>query len=188
MFDRSKGSPLMASPTCILAVDQGTTSTRAMIWDSNGRDIGSAARELTQHYPKPGWVEHDPEEIWTSLTAVIPEAMAQAKKQATDLAAIGLTNQRETVLLWERASGKTLTPALVWQDRRTADFCQDNKDDEPWLFERTGLVLDPYFSATKSNWLLEQETDFRARAISGHIACGTIDSFLLRRLTAGTVH
>jgi glycerol kinase len=178
----------MASPTCILAIDQGTTSTRAMIWDSNGQDIGSAARELTQHYPKPGWVEHDPEEIWTSLTAVIPEAMAQAKKQASDLAAIGLTNQRETVLLWERGSGKTLTPALVWQDRRTADFCQDNKDDEPWLFERTGLVLDPYFSASKINWLLEQETDLRARAISGHIACGTIDSFLIWRLTGGTVH
>src|SRR5258708_20705066 len=103
----------MASPTCILAIDQGTTSTRAIIWDSNGRDIGSAARELTQHYPKPGWVEHDPEEIWTSFTAVTPEAMAQAKKHASDLPALGLTNQRETGLLWEPRSDKTLTPALV---------------------------------------------------------------------------
>ncbi|MFL5242638.1 MAG: glycerol kinase GlpK [Gemmataceae bacterium] len=178
----------MASPTCILAIDQGTTSTRAMVWDSAGQDIGSAARELTQHYPQPGWVEHDPEEIWNSVAAVVPEAMARANKQASDLAAIGLTNQRETVLLWERATGKTLTPALVWQDRRTSDFCQDNKNDEAWLSQRTGLMLDPYFSATKINWLLEQDPGLRTRAHSGQIACGTIDSFLIGRLTGGTVH
>src|SRR5262249_39701514 len=117
----------MAEPMCLLAIDQGTTSTRALVWDSKGQALGSAAREFTQHYPNPGWVEHDPEEIWTSVAAVVPEALSKAGKTAADLAAIGITNQRETVLLWDRQTGNAATPAVVWQDRRTADYCREHK-------------------------------------------------------------
>src|SRR5262245_53480828 len=174
--------------TYLLAIDQGTTSTRALVYDEAGRVRGAAGRELTQHYPQPGWVEHDPEEIWQGVRAVVPQALAQAGVEANDLAGVGVTNQRETALLWERATGKALARAVVWQDRRTADFCRARQADEPWLRQRTGLVLDPYFSATKWRWLLEQDPARRARAQAGELACGTVDSFLVWRLTAGRVH
>src|SRR5262249_36002052 len=151
---RSREGAVMPGPF-LLAIDQGTTSTRAVVYDASGRPLGSASRELTQHYPQPGWVEHDPEELWRSVAAVVPEALAAAGVKAGALAAVGLTNQRETSVLWERATGATLARAVVWQDRRTASFCQERKADEPWLHERTGLVLDPYFSATKFRWLVD---------------------------------
>jgi glycerol kinase len=172
----------------VLAIDQGTTSTRAVVYDATGRPVGSAARELTQHYPQPGWVEHDPEEIWQSVADVVPRALDAARCAPDRLAAIGLTNQRETVVLWERAGGRPVVRAVVWQDRRTADFCRQHKADEPWIHERTGLVLDPYFSATKVRWLLDQDPQLRAQAEAGGLACGTIDSFLIWRLTGGRSH
>ncbi|HEV3204699.1 MAG TPA: glycerol kinase GlpK [Gemmataceae bacterium] len=172
----------------LLAIDQGTTSTRAVIFDAGGRQIGSAGRELTQHYPQPGWVEHDPEEIWESVLEVVPQALANAKIKASDLTGIGITNQRETVVIWDRASGKAVARALVWQDRRTTDYCRDHKSDEPWLSQQTGLVLDPYFSGTKIRWLLEKDPELKRRAQDGKLACGTIDSFLIWRLTDGKVH
>ena len=172
----------------ILAIDQGTTSTRAAIFDERGQSLASAALEFRQHYPQSGWVEHDPLEIWRTVADVVPRALAQAKIAPADLAAIGLTNQRETILLWDHATGQPVTPAIVWQDRRTAAFCRDRHADEPWLFERTGLVLDPYFSATKIRWLLEKDATLKARAETGHLAVGTIDSWLLWNLTGGKVH
>jgi glycerol kinase len=172
----------------LLAIDQGTTSTRALVYDADGRPCGSAARELKQHYPQPGWVEHDAEEIWAGVRAVVPEALAAARVEPDAVAAIGLTNQRETSVLWERGSGRPVARAIVWQDRRTADFCRQRQADEEWLRQRTGLVLDPYFSATKMRWLLAQDASWRARAEAGQLACGTIDAFLLWRLTGGRVH
>jgi glycerol kinase len=172
----------------LLAIDQGTTSTRAVIYDGSGRACGSASRELRQHYPRPGWVEHDAEEIWASVADVVPNALAAARVEAGQLTAVGLTNQRETVVLWERATGKPVAPAIVWQDRRTSDFCLAHQSDESWLRQRTGLVLDPYFSATKLRWLLSADAALRQRAQAGQLACGTIDSFLLWRLTGGQVH
>ncbi len=172
----------------VLAIDQGTTSTRAVVYDAAGHSLGSASRELTQYYPQPGWVEHDAEEIWASVADVVPRALAAARIEARQLAAIGLTNQRETVVLWERDSGRPVTRAIVWQDRRTSDFCQTHQAEEAWLRERTGLLLDPYFSATKFRWLLKEDADLRRRAEAGQLAGGTIDSFLLWRLTGGRVH
>jgi glycerol kinase len=172
----------------LLAIDQGTTSTRAVVYDTRGRPCGSAARELRQHYPRPGWVEHDAEEVWDTVRAVVPQALAAAGIQGRDMAAVGVTNQRETVVLWERASGRPVARAIVWQDRRTADFCRQRHGDEGWIRERTGLVLDPYFSATKLRWLLGQDASWRARAEAGQLACGTIDTFLLWRLTGGRCH
>jgi glycerol kinase len=172
----------------VLAIDQGTTSTRAVVYDETGRSLGAASRELNQHYPRPGWVEHDPEEIWASVRQVVPQSLALAGVEGRQLTAIGITNQRETVVLWERAGGRSVAPAVVWQDRRTADFCRQRHADEPWISERTGLVLDPYFSATKIRWLLDQDAQLRARAAAGDLACGTIDSFLIARLTGGRVH
>jgi glycerol kinase len=172
----------------VLAIDQGTTGTRAVVYDAAGQVRGTAARELTQHYPRPGWVEHDAEEIWQSVAEVVPRALADARVEARDLAAVGLTNQRETCVVWERAGGRPVARALVWQDRRTTDFCRQHRADEPWLAERTGLVLDPYFSATKLNWLLEQDAALRRRAEAGDLAFGTIDSFLIWRLTSGRLH
>jgi glycerol kinase len=172
----------------ILAIDQGTTSTRALVYDAEARVRGEANRELTQHYPQPGWVEHDAEEIWRTVAAVVPEALEKAGVRPGDLAAIGITNQRETAVLWERRTGKPVARAIVWQDRRTTDFCRDRHADEAWIFERTGLVLDPYFSATKIRWLLENEPGLRRRADAGELAFGTIDSFLIARLTGLRVH
>ncbi len=172
----------------ILAIDQGTTSTRANLYDRQGQCVGSAAKELTQHFPQHGWVEQDPTEIWQTVREVVPQALAAAGVSAQDIAALGLTNQRETVLLWERSGSQPLGRALVWQDRRTTDFCRARQAEEVWLFEKTGLVLDPYFSATKIGWLLDQDPERRARALTGELACGTIDSWLLWNLTAGQIH
>ncbi len=171
----------------LLAIDQGTTSTRAVVYDAAGRTCGSASRELTQHYPRPGWVEHDAEEIWDSVADVVPRALADAGIDGRQLTALGLTNQRETVVIWERDTGRPVARAVVWQDRRTSDFCQAHQAEEAWLRERTGLVLDPYFAATKLRWLLDQDAALRRRAEAGQLAGGTIDSFLLWRLTGGRV-
>jgi glycerol kinase len=172
----------------LLAIDQGTTSTRALVFDESGRSLGQAARELKQFYPQHGWVEHDAEEIWQAVRVVVPEAVQAAGIVGKQLAGIGLTNQRETVVLWERSSGKPLARALVWQDRRTSDFCRQRKSDESWINERTGLVLDPYFSATKIRWLLDQNPNLRTPAETGKLAAGTIDSWLIWNLTGGKVH
>jgi glycerol kinase len=172
----------------LLAIDQGTTSTRAVVYDAAAQARGSASRELKQHYPRPGWVEHDPEEIWGSVAEVVPQALARAGIGAGELAAIGITNQRETSVLWERAGGRTVAPALVWQDRRTTAFCRERERDSDWLRERTGLVLDPYFSATKIRWVLDHEPALRTRAEQGQLAWGTVDCFLIHRLTGGKVH
>jgi glycerol kinase len=172
----------------LLAIDQGTTSTRAIVYDGRGRCAGSAAQELTQHYPRPGWVEHDAEEIWQSVRAVVPKALAAASVAANNVTAVGLTNQRETSLFWDRGDGRPVGRALVWQDRRTADFCREHQADAAWLHEKTGLVLDPYFSGTKLRWVLEQDAAVRRRAEQGELAAGTIDTFLIWRLTGGGVH
>ncbi len=171
-------------PAYILAIDQGTTSTRAIVFSDAGVPLGSASRELTQSYPRPGWVEHDPEEIWRAVAATVPEALAAAGIRGKDLTAIGVTNQRETALLWDRLTGDVVCPAIVWQDRRTADFCKTHAADEAWIYPRTGLVLDPYFSATKWRWMLDNDPSLRGR----DLAAGTVDSFLLWRLTGGAVH
>jgi glycerol kinase len=172
----------------LLAIDQGTTSTRAVVYDDEARVRGSAAVELTQHYLASGWVEHDAEEIWQAVPQVVPHALKEAGIEARQLAGIGLTNQRETVILWERATGKPIARAIVWQDRRTSEFCRQHQADEEWLRQRTGLVLDPYFSATKVRWLLEQNPHWRADAEAGRLAFGTVDSWLLWNLTSGRVH
>ncbi len=174
----------------LLAIDQGTTSSRAILFDPEGRVLGQAQRELTQHYPREGWVEHDPEEIWAGVLAVAREALARAGVAASELAAIGITNQRETTVLWERESGEVLHRAIVWQDRRTAELCARLVAEglEERVRAATGLVIDPYFSATKLAWLLDHLPQARARAERGELCFGTIDSFLLFRLTGGRVH
>lgn len=172
----------------LLSIDQGTTSTRAVVYDHNGRSCGAAQEEFQQRYPQPGWVEHDAAEIWATVASVIPGALDRAGIGAKQLAAIGITNQRETIVLWDRRSGAPVAPAIVWQDRRTAEFCQRHKDREAWLTGKTGLVLDPYFSATKLRWLLDQDAGLRRRAEAGELAAGTIDSWLLWKLTGGQVH
>lgn len=171
----------------LLALDQGTSSSRALVFGRDGRLLASAQRELPQHFPQPGWVEHDAEEIWTHQVECAREAMAKA---GVKVAAIGITNQRETVVLWDRKTGKPLHKALVWQDRRTAAFCEQLKQQglEPRVRELTGLVLDPYFSATKLRWLLDHVPGARERAARGELAFGTIDSWLLWKLTDGKVH
>lgn len=178
----------MTSPV-ILAIDQGTTSTRAVVYDAKAFQIlGSAAREISQHYPQPGWVEHDALEIWDSVVQVVPNALRQANVAASRIAGIGITNQRETIVLWERRSGKPVARAIVWQDRRTTEFCREHAADRPWLQDRTGLILDPYFSGTKIRWLLERDPALRASAEKGDILCGTIDSWLIWNLTGGRAH
>lgn len=174
----------------VLAIDQGTTSTRSVVFDAAQRPVAVAQRELTQHYPQPGWVEHDPEEIWTAVVATMRDAVARAGIAASDIAGIGITNQRETVVLWDRASGKPLGNAIVWQDRRTAARCAELREAglEPEFSERTGLLLDPYFSATKIAWALDRDDGARAVAEAGRLLFGTIDSFLVWRLTGGKVH
>ena len=174
----------------ILAIDQGTTSTRAILFDSAARPVASAQRELTQHYPHPGWVEHDPEEIWKSTVEVLRGALANSGLGTDRLAAIGITNQRETAVVWERATGKVIHKAIVWQDRRTAETCAELKAQgyEEEIRRRTGLLLDPYFSATKIAWILDSDAGVRSAAERGELAFGTIDSFLLWRLTGGSAH
>jgi glycerol kinase len=174
----------------ILVFDQGTTSSRAVLYCENAQMVALAQRELTQSYPRSGWVEHDPEQIWQDCLACGREVLATAACSAEDLLGIGITNQRETVLVWERASGRALHPALVWQDRRTAIACAALREagHEIRVQEKTGLLLDPYFSASKLAWLLDEVPDARRRAEAGELAAGTIDSWLLFRLTAGRVH
>ncbi len=178
------------SPRHILAIDQGTTSTRAIVFDEQAHTVALARREFTQHYPASGWVEHDPEDIWRDTLTVVREALGRAGVAAAQIAAVGITNQRETVVLWERASGKPIHRAIVWQDRRTAEVCAQLKaaGAEPDVRRKTGLLLDPYFSGTKVAWILDQVPGARARAQRGELAFGTIDCFLLWRLTGGRVH
>jgi glycerol kinase len=180
----------MAERRHILAIDQGTTSTRSIVFDAAAQPVGSAQAEFAQHYPADGWVEHDPEDIWRDVQATIRDAIADAGLTAADIAAIGITNQRETTLLWDRRTGTPLHKAIVWQDRRTAALCAQLKADghEAMVRAKTGLLLDPYFSATKLAWLLDHVEGARARAEAGALAFGTIDSFLLWRLTEGRVH
>jgi len=169
----------------ILAIDQGTTGTRCIVFDDQAEPIGSAYREFAQIFPQPGWVEHDAREIWESTQAVTGEALAGAGVRGGDLAAVGITNQRETVCVWDPASGEPLYNAIVWQDRRTADRCEQLKaaGHEALVRERSGLVLDPYFSATKIQWLLEHVEGLRERAGDGRAVFGTVDSWLLFKLT-----
>ena len=174
----------------ILALDQGTTTSRAVLFDRNGEVLASSHCEFNQHFPQPGWVEHDATEIWQTQCRVAAEVIAKAAIAADEIAAIGITNQRETTVLWDRGSGIPLAPAIVWQDRRTADFCEALKRDgyEATIREKTGLVIDAYFSGTKLNWLLTHIPGARQRAIRGELAFGTIDSWLIWQLTAGKVH
>ena len=174
----------------ILALDQGTTSSRAIVFDAAGVARGTAQREFTQRFPRPGWVEHDAQEIWASQLETARAALKAAGLAAADVAAIGITNQRETVVVWERASGRPIAPAIVWQDRRTASEIERLRATgiEPALTARTGLLLDPYFSATKIAWLLDEVPGARARAERGELAAGTIDAWLLWNLTGGAVH
>ncbi len=174
----------------ILALDQGTTSSRAILFDRDGVIKGVAQREFRQMFPQPGWVEHDPLEIWTSQAGVAVEALAGAGVRARDIAAIGITNQRETTIVWDRRTGLPIANAIVWQDRRTAKACDRLRSDgaEPLFRERTGLVLDAYFSGTKLAWILDHVEGARARAEAGHLAFGTVDSWLLWKLTDGRLH
>ncbi len=174
----------------LLAIDQGTTSTRAILFDAALTPVASAQQELRQIYPAPGWVEHDPEDIWSATVATARAALAQAGAGAGDVAGIGVTNQRETTIVWDRASGRPIHNAVVWQDRRTADMCASLRaaGHEPEVAARTGLVLDPYFSATKIRWLLDHVAGADAAARAGRLAFGTVDSFLLWRLTGGKTH
>jgi glycerol kinase len=174
----------------ILAIDQGTTSTRAILFDSQARCVAQGQRELAQHYPRPGWVEHDPEDIWRDTLAVAIEVIAKSGIGIERIAGIGIANQRETAVIWDRVTGEPIHNAIVWQDRRTADHIARLKDDgvEPLVRAKTGLLLDPYFSATKAAWLLDHVPGARIRATRGELAFGTIDSFLLWRLTGGAVH
>jgi glycerol kinase len=174
----------------VLALDQGTTSSRSILFDHDGRIVATAQREFTQHFPRSGWVEHDAEEIWATQAATIAEVLARARATADDVAAVGITNQRETTVLWDRATGRPVAPAIVWQDRRTADVCARLKAEghEPEVARRTGLLLDPYFSGTKLAWLLDSDPSLRGRAERGELAFGTIDSWLAWKLSRGTQH
>ena len=180
----------MAENTLILSIDQGTTSTRAILFKTNGRQVFTAQREFRQLFPDLGWVEHDPEEIWSTTLTVCREAIEWSRKEARNIAAIGITNQRETTVVWDRESGKPVHNAIVWQDRRTADFCdalaRAGRDSE--VQSRTGLLLDPYFSATKIRWILDNVEDAHTLADQGRLAFGTTDAFLIWRLTGGRVH
>ena len=177
-------------PKYILALDEGTTSCRAILFDREGEVRASAQQEFQQYYPQPGWVEHDAEEIWQSQRAVAEKVMAGAKARAEDVAAIGITNQRETVVLWDRATGKPIHHAIVWQCRRTAPMCERIKSEgfDRTLREKTGLVTDAYFSGTKIAWLLENVPGARERAERGELACGTIDTWLDLELDRGRTH
>jgi len=186
LYDRNR----MSHAPHVLAIDQGTTSTRAIIFDARARAVASARRELKQHYPDSGWVEHDAEDIWRDTLATIREVIERTAGGVAGIAALGITNQRETALIWERATGKPIHRAIVWQDRRTADACAALRaaGAEPLVRSKTGLLLDPYFSGTKVAWLLDHVAGAREQAERGELAFGTIDSFLLWRLTGGRVH
>jgi glycerol kinase len=174
----------------ILALDQGTTSSRAILFDEEGAIESVAQREFEQVFPQPGWVEHDPEEIWTSQISVAVEALGRVDVRPRDVAAIGITNQRETTIVWDRESGKPAYNAIVWQDRRTAQFCDELKAQgyEALIQERTGLLIDAYFSASKISWILDNVSGARQRAEAGKLAFGTVDSWLIWKLTSGRIH
>ncbi|MCB1759990.1 MAG: glycerol kinase GlpK [Gammaproteobacteria bacterium] len=180
----------MSENVLLMSIDQGTTSSRAILFETNGQPAFTAQQEFRQIYPASGWVEHDPEDIWSSTLAVVREALQWSREQGRSPAAIGITNQRETTMVWERESGKPVCNAIVWQDRRTADYCDRLKAEgrEALIRERTGLLLDPYFSGTKLRWILEHVDGARALAEQGRLAFGTPDSFLIWRLTGGRVH
>ena len=174
----------------ILSIDQGTTGTHVMVLDEKARVAGTAYQEFPQHFPKPGWVEHQPEEIWASVEKTMARGLREAGIRGKDVAAVGITNQRETTCVWDRHTGASLHPAIVWQDRRTSELCARLKAEgkEPLVRDRTGLVLDPYFSGTKLTWLLEHVKGLRKKAEAGDACFGTIDSFLVQKLTSGDAH
>ena len=174
----------------ILALDQGTTSSRAILFDHDGSIAAVAQKEFEQIFPQPGWVEHDPDQIWATQSAVAIEAIGRAGAEVKDVAAIGITNQRETTIVWDRETGRPVCNAIVWQDRRTAEFCDRLKADghAPMITERTGLVVDAYFSGSKVAWILDNVPGARARAEDGRLAFGTVDSWLIWKLTGGKVH
>ncbi|MBO9134990.1 glycerol kinase GlpK [Rhizobium sp. B230/85] len=174
----------------VLAIDQGTTSSRAIVFDGEMKMVASAQREITQSYPQPRWVEHDSQEIWQTVVDVVREALEKAKLGAADIAAIGITNQRETTVVWDRDTGAPLHPAIVWQDRRTAEICESLRADgyEKLFSAKTGLLLDPYFSGTKLRWLLENVDGLRDKAEAGSVCFGTIDTWLIYKLTGGKRH
>ena len=177
-------------PSCVLAIDQGTTGSTVLVYDRAGRVVGRAYSEFRQHYPKPGWVEHDPEEIWQVTRRVIGKALRSGRIAVRKIAAIGITNQRETTLLWSRKTGKPIYRAIVWQDRRTAALCAELKSRGliETVRHKTGLVIDPYFSASKIRWLLDNVRGAQARAEAGELCFGTVDSWLIWKLTGGRVH
>src|SRR5919197_5901070 len=174
----------------VLALDQGTTSSRAIVFAASGAIVAVAQKEFTQIFPRAGWVEHDPREIWASQIGVAVEALGRAQLAPTDIAAIGITNQRETTILWDRDTGEPIHNAIVWQDRRTADYCERLKAEGAGelVQQRTGLLIDAYFSASKIRWLLDHVPGARARAGAGRLAFGTDDSWLLWKLTNGRCH
>ncbi|MFQ3789712.1 glycerol kinase GlpK [Halomonas sp. A29] len=174
----------------LLAIDQGTTSSRAILFDRGGHVVRVAQREFPQHFPRDGWVEHDPQDIWDTVLTTCREAVKESGVALNAVAGIGITNQRETTLLWDRVTGRPLYNAIVWQDRRTADYCQQLRDQDRGALvqSRTGLLIDPYFSATKLAWLLDNVEGARERAERGELAFGTVDSYLLWQLTGGRVH
>ena len=170
----------------LLAIDQGTSSTRAMLYTLEGELITSSQYSLGQYYPKPGWVEHDPEEIWQKTLHAMRDVTSQVKVK--DILSCGITNQRETTVVWNKKTGACLAPAIVWQDRRTEAYCQSLSEYSALIQEKTGLFLDPYFSASKLNWLLKNKDEVRQMALNDSLAFGTIDSFLLWRLSKGKKH
>ena len=173
--------------TYLLAIDQGTTSTRAILFSSKGEPLGVAQQEFDQHFPNDGWVEHDPEDIWRSTVDVCKEVLKQNGVLASDIAGIGITNQRETTIVWDKETGEPVYNAIVWQDRRTADFCETLIDEglEPWITGKTGLLLDPYFSSTKLKWILDHVDGALQRAHAGELLFGTVDTYLIWQLTDG---
>ncbi|HCX58962.1 MAG TPA: glycerol kinase, partial [Sphingobacterium sp.] len=174
----------------ILAMDQGTTSSRAIIFDKDRNIVSIAQKEFTQIFPQPGWVEHDPHEIWSTQAGVTAEATTKAGLNGKNIAAIGITNQRETVVVWEKETGKPIYNAIVWQDKRTADYCDELRSSgkHELIQEKTGLILDPYFSATKIKWILDNVEGAREKAQNGELICGTIDTWLVWNLTRGDAH
>src|SRR6056297_2422302 len=174
----------------ILALDQGTTSSRAVVFDKKGTIISVAQKEFTQIFPKPGWVEHDPDEIWSTQAGMAAEAVSKKGLKASQLAAIGITNQRETVVVWDKNTGEPVYNAIVWQDKRTADYCDELKKEgrSNLIREKTGLVIDSYFSGTKVKWILDNVEGAREKAEKGELAFGTIDSWLIWNFTQGETH
>ncbi|MBM3915646.1 MAG: glycerol kinase GlpK [Sphingomonadales bacterium] len=174
----------------ILALDQGTTSSRSILFNEKGEALGMAQKEFKQHYPQPGWVEHDAHEIWETQFATLAEVLAKARTDLQQVAAIGITNQRETTVVWNKTTGEPIAPAIVWQDRRTAAYCDELRQQgkAPLLQQKTGLILDAYFSATKLKWILDHTPGAREQAATGQLAFGTIDSWLIYKLTGGAVH